>query len=94
MTIESSPLCAHGYAQGRVQGVSFRAFTRDAAVARQVCGWARNLDDGRVEFLLCGAHPAVLEVLQQLRRGPPQARVDALDWQAHPWQTVDGFTIG
>lgn len=91
--MNATSICIHGFAQGRVQGVSFRAFTRDAALARRVNGWARNLDDGRVEFLLCGSREDVLAVVEVLRRGPPLARVDALDWQPEPWQSLSGFTI-
>ncbi|UNK69349.1 acylphosphatase [Microbacterium sp. H1-D42] len=62
--------------RGRVQGVGFRWFVRDAAVARGVTGWVRNHADGSVEALLSGADADVDTVLSQLRTGPAFAHVD------------------
>lgn len=44
-----------------------------------VCGWVRNLPDGRVEARLEGPAEAVLGLLAWLRRGPPGARVDSIE---------------
>jgi len=64
---------------GRVQGVSFRAGTRDKAQELGVRGYARNLADGRVEVLASGSDAAVEELALWLHRGPPMARVDGLE---------------
>ncbi len=64
---------------GRVQGVFFRAFTRDVALAAGVAGFVRNLPDGSVEAVIEGEERAVLEVIEWMRRGPPAARVDAVE---------------
>ena len=48
-----------GYVRGRVQGVGFRYFVRRAAEMHGLCGYAVNLADGRVEFLLQGDAEAV-----------------------------------
>jgi acylphosphatase len=63
---------------GRVQGVGFRWFARDAAVREGVGGWVRNLPDGRVEALVEGEADAVTRVEQALRSGPRGARVDSV----------------
>jgi acylphosphatase len=60
---------------GRVQGVGFRWFARDAAAREGVTGWVRNLDDGRVEALVEGEAEAVTRMERALRSGPPGARV-------------------
>jgi len=48
-----------GFASGRVQGVGFRYFVRRQADSQQLSGYAKNLADGRVEFLLQGEKMAV-----------------------------------
>ena len=60
---------------GRVQGVGFRWFTRDAAAREGVTGWVRNLPDGRVEAYVEGDAEAVDRMERSLRQGPPAARV-------------------
>jgi len=45
---------ARFFISGRVQGVYFRASTREQARALGLQGSARNLDDGRVEVIASG----------------------------------------
>ena len=61
---------------GRVQGVGFRWFTREAAQREGVTGWVRNLPDGSVEAFVEGENEAVTRVERALRRGPGGARVE------------------
>jgi acylphosphatase len=63
---------------GRVQGVGFRWFARDAALREGVGGWVRNLPDGRVEALIEGEADAVTRMERALRSGPRGARVDTV----------------
>jgi acylphosphatase len=60
---------------GRVQGVCFRAYTRDEARSLGVKGWVRNLPDGRVEVLAKGGIDQLRALEAFCRRGPPHARV-------------------
>lgn len=61
--------------RGIVQGVGFRYFVLYRARALGVCGWVRNLDDGRVEVLAQGG-PSTLAALEDLlREGPRHASV-------------------
>lgn len=62
--------------RGRVQGVGFRWFVRDAADAHGVAGWVRNRRDGAVEAELHGADTAVQAVLDAIALGPAGSRVD------------------
>ncbi|MEE3329272.1 MAG: acylphosphatase, partial [Myxococcota bacterium] len=39
----------HVFVSGRVQGVWFRESTRQCAEGLGLCGWVKNLPDGRVE---------------------------------------------
>lgn len=63
---------------GRVQGVSFRACTRQQAQALGLDGIARNLDDGRVEVIVYGEPAAIDTLAQWLQHGPENARVERL----------------
>jgi acylphosphatase len=70
--------CMHCRVTGRVQGVFFRASTRNRAVELGLTGWVRNMPDGAVEVLACG-DDAALEALQEwLHEGPPMARVSGV----------------
>ena len=51
--------CRQCWVSGRVQGVYFRGATQRRAEELGVTGYARNLPDGRVEVLACGAAEAV-----------------------------------
>lgn len=61
---------------GRVQGVFFRDSTRQQARRLDLCGYAINLDDGRVEVVAQGEPDALNQLDAWLRQGPPAARVD------------------
>ena len=61
---------------GRVQGVGFRYFARDAARLDGLGGTVRNLEDGAVEVEVEGDAEAVLRFERTIRRGPTGSRVD------------------
>jgi acylphosphatase len=78
----------HCFISGRVQGVSYRAYTQHEATHLGLTGWVRNCPDGRVELVAEGE----LETLQQLvlwcYQGPPAAVVTAVETQ---WETDIGI---
>lgn len=76
---------------GRVQGVWYRASTRDEAVALGLTGWVRNLPDGRVELCAEGPTGALERLVAWCRQGPPAARVDEIDVQ---WEEAEGSFPG
>ena len=65
-----------GHVRGHVQGVGFRYFVRSVAHRHGLGGYALNLADGRVEFLLQGEADHIEQVIEQIRSGPRHARVD------------------
>jgi acylphosphatase len=64
---------------GRVQGVYYRAFTRQSADRLGIRGYARNLRDGSVEVYAEGDRKQLDRLLSNLKQGPPAARVDRVE---------------
>jgi acylphosphatase len=71
----------HVVITGRVQGVGYRAFVQDQALRLDLEGWVRNRRDGAVEAVFAGTEEAVAVAIEACRRGPRDARVDAVDAQ-------------
>jgi acylphosphatase len=67
---------------GRVQGVSFRAYTEDEANRLGVAGWVSNEPDGSVAAHVEGEPEAVDAMVDWLGHGPRLARVERAD--VHP----------
>lgn len=61
---------------GRVQGVGFRWFVREAARQHRLAGWVRNRPDGSVELEASGDDTGFRQFIEIIRQGPPGARVD------------------
>ena len=83
--------CARFHVSGRVQGVCFRASTRAQAMHLGLCGYARNLRDGRVEVLAEGKPESLAELESWLRSGPEDARVEAVERVDVEEQSLSGF---
>lgn len=66
---------AHIFVSGLVQGVFFRDFTQRSAEILNLKGWVRNTQDGRVEVVCEGEKEDILELIENLKQGPPHARV-------------------
>lgn len=87
-------LCLRCRVSGRVQGVFFRASTRDRARELGLTGHAHNLPDGAVEVLACGDAEAVRVLREWLWDGPAHARVDAVECDEEPFRDCGGFSTG
>jgi len=64
---------------GRVQGVGFRQFVRDRALALGLSGWVKNRADGSVEVLVGGEREAAARLLDVVRQGSPHAAVAGVE---------------
>jgi acylphosphatase len=84
---------AHVYVSGKVQGVFYRATTRDTARDEDVDGWVKNLADGRVEAVFEGPESAVESMVEWCHEGSPQARVEDVAVEYEPPEGVEGFEI-
>lgn len=81
------------FVRGRVQGVGYRYFAERVAAELRLTGYARNLDDGRVEVYVTGPPDKVAEVGGQLMIGPRWAEVRGVDEQEAPVLKYSGFHI-
>jgi acylphosphatase len=79
-------------AEGRVQGVGYRAFAVREAQRRGLRGWVRNLREGTVEALLIGEPDAVEAAIEACRRGPRSAHVASLAREPAEDDGSTGFT--
>ena len=78
---------------GLVQGVGFRWYVRKRAHALGVTGYVRNRADGAVEVVAAGSDAAIASLEADLRRGPPSARVEAVQTSTAEQPTGAGFEI-
>jgi acylphosphatase len=81
------------WADGRVQGVGFRAWVRMKATRLGLTGSATNLDDGRVEVVAEGSEQQVRALLAELNGGDAPGRVTRVTerW-GRPQGRRQGFT--
>lgn len=68
--------------RGRVQGVGFRWWAREEARRLRLDGWVRNRADGSVELVAAGPADRLAALEELCRRGPPSARVIAVEREA------------
>jgi acylphosphatase len=83
----------HVRVTGRVQGVAFRAWTKEAAEELGIRGWVRNCADGSVEAHLEGDEDRLDDLIARMRDGPQLARVDDLTCKTAAAQDFKGFHL-
>ena len=85
---------AHVLISGKVQGVWFRANTKEKARQLNIKGWVRNLPDGRVEAVFQGEKEMVEEMIKWCYKGPPLAEVEdvEVEWK-EPEEEFEDFSI-
>jgi acylphosphatase len=77
------------FVRGLVQGVGFRHFAWNGAMALGLVGYARNLDDGRVEVYAVGAEEKLSQFAALLHQGPRYSDVRGVEEQE---AVVQGYT--
>lgn len=92
-TVPEATIRRRALISGRVQGVFFRDTTRREAHRHGVCGWVRNLPDGRVEAEFEGERGAVEAMLAFARTGPEHALVEDVEVSSVDPEGCSGFHI-
>ena len=87
-------MCREFIIIGRVQGVFFRASTRDVATPLGISGHAINLDDGTVQVRACGEDAAVEKLRDWLNQGPGGAVVTDVTERPAECTRPDRFSTG
>jgi acylphosphatase len=82
---------ARAVIRGRVQGVFFRAETRDRARSLGLSGWVRNVPDGTVEAVFEGDRERIESILGWCRQGPALAQVDEVQVEWLEPTNEEGF---
>ncbi|GAQ77710.1 acylphosphatase [Klebsormidium nitens] len=79
--------------RGVVQGVFYRAWTKETADSLGLDGWVRNLPDGSVEAVFSGPSSSVDQMLTLSKRGPKSARVEQVDVEPYKDDVGKGFEV-
>lgn len=82
---------AHIFVSGLVQGVFFRATTKEIAENLGLKGWVRNTRDGRVEIKVEGGKEEIEKLIEWLWKGPPLAKVKNVNvkWEEYKGEFED-----
>ncbi len=79
--------CYRYIISGYVQGVCYRSGAQRAARGLSISGYAKNLPNGDVEVVACGADSDIEEFEKWLRRGPLIA--DVIDMKKEKIEVVE-----
>ncbi len=90
---DSDRACVRCVVYGTVQGVFFRASTRDQARRLSVVGHAKNLPNGSVEIIASGQQSALYKLKDWLHEGPTTAKVTRVVCEPILEQSFSGFQI-
>jgi acylphosphatase len=86
-------IAVHVRVSGKVQGVNYRAFTRDKAKELGIKGWVRNIPGGGVEAVLEGERKTVGELLRLMKNGPAGSMVLGMEFSELEIKDYEDFQI-
>ena len=78
---------------GRVQGVGFRAWTKNKAEEYSLTGWVKNCEDGTVECLLSGENKVIYSFLEEFKKGSILSSVKKIHKEERPFNKINNFRI-
>jgi len=85
----------HVFIEGKVQGVSYRAYTKKKAEELGIKGWVKNLLDSRVEAVFQGPKTKVEKMIKWCWKGSPASRVSKVEQvsKEETYEDLKGFAI-
>jgi acylphosphatase len=81
------------YIEGTVQGVFFRQFIKENAERCNLRGFARNLEDGRVEVFIEGDNDNVDKMIELCKQGPRHSKIDNVEIKEEKFQDFKEFKV-
>ncbi|MDN3653104.1 acylphosphatase [Thalassotalea ponticola] len=87
-------VCYIAKVTGEVQGVYFRSSAQSQAIDLSLAGYAHNQDDGSVEIMVCGEESNVMQMLEWIKEGPPDAHVENVTIEATHLRDINHFAVG
>ena len=63
---------------GKVQGIFFRATVKEIAEDLNLCGYAKNLNDGTVEIVVQGTNRILENFLEIITQSPGRSKVSEI----------------
>ncbi len=81
------------YIKGTVQGVFFRQFIKDNAERQNLRGFARNLEDGRVEVFIEGDNDNVDRMIELCKQGPRHSQIGNVEVKEEKFQGFKEFKV-
>ena len=86
-------IARHVRVTGHVQGVFYRAWAQGQARELAISGWIRNCPDGSVEAHLQGEENDVDRMIDRMRSGPSNARVDDVEVEQATLEPTGRFEL-
>lgn len=84
----------HIIVHGRVQGVFYRARTKEKAIELDLTGWVRNMADGTVEIIAEGDKEVLERLVDWSKQGPRHAHVAKIEVKWQPFlDEFSDFTV-
>ncbi|VVB83701.1 Acylphosphatase [uncultured archaeon] len=81
------------YIEGTVQGIFFRQFIKENAERNDIRGFARNLEDGRVEVFIEGNNDKVDKMIELCKTGPKHAKIGKVEVKEEKFQDFKEFKV-
>jgi len=79
--------------KGKVQGVWFRAFTKEKAEELGLTGWVQNQPGGSVYLKVKGKKETIEKLISDLEHGPKRSHVEDVhvEWNSpeHAWSKFE-----